>query len=173
MGTTKREDRYSTENAQPSATARTGTAYGFFDCNALRARIEAYLQGRLPPTSTECAHDFPKPHELGLELKLEEVKELLGRTDIDVALRDTIQRESIYSTYPSAYKHLMASARPVPLKDIKYVVTARSDKTNADVAEKLTTVMNDVYLKFGQKKPFTVGILGKDDSGNYGLWENE
>jgi len=150
-----------------------GKAYAFFDCNAPRNKLEDYLQRRLPGEFMKCEHDFPKPDKLGLELKLAEVKEIMGCKNIDPDLLETVQRESIYSTYPVAYKHLMASAKPVPLKNLKYVITARNNQTNADVCEKLTTVMNDVYLKFGEKKPFTVAVLGKDDNGQYQPWTND
>jgi len=149
-----------------------GEAYAFFDCNAPRSTIESYLAGRLPEKEGQCKHDFPKPHKLGLELKLEEIKELMGNKDIDPDLLETIKKESIYSTYPQAYRELMKSAKPIPLKDLKYVITARNNQTNSDVCKKLTTVMNDVYLRFGEKKPFTVGIFGKDD-GHYYPWESD
>jgi hypothetical protein len=151
-----------------------GEAYAFFDCNAPKDKIDAYLQGRLPEVSgEECRHDHPKPHELGLELKLENVSDLLGRKDADIDLRGTVRKEAVYSTYPRAYRHLMKTAKPVPLKNMRYVITARNNKTNADVCKRLTTVMNDVYLKFGEKKPFTVAIIGKDNSGEYKLWEDK
>lgn len=152
--------------------AETGEGYALFNCNAPRDKIEAYLQGRLPQTQ-ECQHDVPKPHELGLELKLEEVSELVKKGDVDTDLLAVVNRESVYSRYPEAYKHLMPSAKPVPLRSLKYAIRAKGKQTNAEACEALTTVMNDVYLKFGERKPFTAAVLGKDDDGNYGLWDDE
>ncbi|MFA5856258.1 MAG: hypothetical protein WC867_02800 [Candidatus Pacearchaeota archaeon] len=151
---------------QPS----TGEAYSLFDCNVPKDEIEDYLQGRLPLTD-ECLHDFPKPHELGLELILDETKNLVRRRESDPKLLDFIAENQVYSIYPSAYKHLMSSATPVQLKDLKYIITARNNQDNSDVAQKLTTIMNDVYLRFGENKPFTVAVIGKDDNGNFGIWE--
>ena len=147
--------------------------YALFDIDASKQEIESYLQGRSNSTSEDCAHDFPRPHELGLELKLEEVDEFTRGQDIDPELSRTIDREITYSTYPEAYRYLMKSARPTPLKNLKYVIRARNDNTNEDVCEKLTTVMNDVYLRFGKKEPFTVMILGKAPDNQYHPWDNE
>jgi hypothetical protein len=149
-----------------------GEAYAFFDCNAPKKQIEDYLQGKLPDNS-ECSHDHPKPHELGLELKLQEVNELTRDRNTDPVLLETIRTESIWSSYPSAYKHLMASAKPTPLHKIKYAITAKNNKSNESVCINLATVMNDVYLKFGEGKPFTVAVLGKAEDGQYHPWTND
>ena len=151
---------------------RKGEAYALFNCDAPRGEIDAYIQGREIKNSAVCTHDSPKPHELGLELKLEEVKDVVHRRDTDPDLRETIIKESIYATYPEAYRHLMNSAKPTPLRNLKYVISAKNNVDNADACEKLTTVMNDVYLKFGEKKPFTVAVLGKNE-GSYGFWTND
>jgi hypothetical protein len=151
---------------------RTEEAYAVFDCNAPKARIEDYLQGRLSQSPEGSIHDCPDPRKLGLELKLEEVQELVISKNIDPKLERTIRTEGIISTYPEGYKHLRLSAKPTPLKDLKYVITAKNGNSNADAAEKLLKVMNGIYLRFGEKKPFAAVVLGKDDNGDYSTWEN-
>ncbi|GEM_PF-5773568 len=150
----------------------TGEAYAFFDCSVPQQLIEAYLQGRLPEDGP-CLHDNPKPHELGLELRLEEVKGFTRRGDVDRRLLETIGREEVWAAYPEQHKHLMASARPKLIKDLRYVITARGAESNEKAGGALTTVMSDIYLKFGNNEPFTSAILGKVDSGEYYLWEDE
>ena len=152
----------------------TGKAYAFFDCNAPRKTIEDYLSGRLPETDRECSHDHPKPHELGLELTLEEVPELRSDRDSDGELIRFVDEMQIYATYPSSHKDEMKNAKPKTLRNVKYVIKAKSSgPTNIETAEKLTTVMNDVYLRFGEKKPFYVAVTWKDKSGDYAFWDND
>jgi len=153
---------------QPEA----GEAYAFFDCNAPKQLIDAYLQGRLPDDGL-CLHDDPKPHELGLELRLDEVKEFARRGDVDPKLLETISREPVWAAYPEKYGYLKSSAKPKLVRDLRYVVTARGAESNEAAGSALVTVMNDIYLKFGNNEPFTSAILGKGESGEYYLWEEE
>ena len=153
-------------------SARVGKAYAFFDCEAPRKTIDDYLHGKLVEDSQECMHDFPKPSELEIKLSLEEVARSLTNKNIDPALFSFIKTQEIYPIFPSKYKALMKDAKPIKINDLKYVIRAGYyGGSNEDAAEKLEIVMNDVYLRFGDKKPFNVAIVGQDDSERYGFWK--
>lgn len=141
-----------------------GEAYAFFDCNAPRGMIDAYLRGSLQETSGECKHDYPKPSELEVELSLREIKELGRDRNDDPDLLEFIRDQRIYTTFPSRYKELMKTAKPILMRDLKYVIEAKDDNmSNEDVANQLGIAMNSVYLRFGEKKPFNVVVVAKID----------
>jgi len=149
---------------------RKGEAYAIFNCDAPKSQIEDYIRGRLPPDDGSLIVEA-LPHELGLEMKLQELGELIATPGIDPELLRTIEQEAIYTSYPSTYKGERTD-KLTPLKDLRYAITARNNVSNKDVCEKLTSVMNNVYLKFNRGKPAQAVVMSKDE-GRYRFWEND
>ncbi|MEK6952134.1 MAG: hypothetical protein AABX29_03895 [Nanoarchaeota archaeon] len=132
-----------------------GQSYGFFDCkDSYRTAID------------ERVKDTNKGGS-GLELSLMEVKDL-PRGKVDQGLVDFINEKEIYPTFPSSHKHLMKGAKPKKLKDLKYVITARTGRTNEDTAIELgRRVMAGISHLYGEGKPFNVAVVYKDTNGQY------
>ncbi len=129
-----------------------GKAYGFFDCNASKETIESEL-----PTIRELACT-----PSNLELLLKEVKELKEDKQIDSNLLKFINENQIYPTFPSKFKDLMKTAKPIKMTDLKYVIEATyPNATNESAASELSDVMNYIYMEFGNKMPFNTAIICK------------
>ena len=82
-----------------------------------------------------------------------------------------IKESEIYSTFPTKYKHLMKTAKPIKMKNLKYMLEATNpNATIEETGDALSQVMNSIYLKYGEGKPFNVAIPGKFD-GRYVFYE--
>ena len=137
---------------------QSGEAYAFFNCGASKESI-----GRKFVRSSQ------------LELSLEEVKGFEQKRETDPKLLEFIRQNKIGSHYPSKYRHLMATAQPTRIADLKYVIKARyHNHTNEETAVKLgADVLNEIYLAHDKGEIFTGAIIGKADDGEYGIWEDE
>ena len=130
-----------------------GTAYGFFDCYASKNEIESELPNML--------HMAGSPG--GLELSLMEVKDLEGNVETDQNLLQFIKQNNIYGTFSSKKRDQMATAKPIQMTDLRYVIKATSPNTiNEDVANELSYVMNMIDQNYNLD-PFNVAIAYKID----------
>lgn len=142
---------------------KMGEAYAFFNCTAPRGQIERELP--------QIRQAVQAPNTL--EISLSEVREL-NREATDPKLLEVIGREEISSTYPSRLRHLMATAKPTRIQDLKYALHAKqTGATNEEVAEALVPVMNGIYLNYEAEKVFTGCIVGKSPEGEYGIWRED
>lgn len=129
-----------------------GKAYGFFDCNASKEKIESNL-----PSIRELACT-----PSNLELLLKEVKELKEDKQIDFNLLKFINENQIYPTFPSKLKDLMKTAKPIKMADLKYVIEAIYPNAISEAAaSELSDVMNYIYMEFGNQMPFNTAIICK------------
>lgn len=142
-----------------------GVAYAFFDSSASKKQIEelAWNEGQR----------LAERGDIGkLEVALAEVKDIKESTNPE--LYDFVKNNEIYATYSSACKDQMKNAKPIQMKDLKYILqTVRHEKTDQDAANFLGNVMNDVYRKyesttpFKDAKPFNVAIVYRNPQDGY------
>lgn len=133
-----------------------GEAYAFFDCKASKQGLEEDLAKYKAKTESK------------LELSLREVKDVLEGEELSQYLLNLIKGRAIYPTFPSRDRTPRETAKPTKVKDLKYMLAAkRLDATNQDVAQELGEIMNGVYNKYGDEKPFNFDVIAKID-GEYG-----
>lgn len=133
-----------------------GQAYGFFNCK------DSYR-----PDIAERIDDTNKDGS-GLELSLRDVKDVLGDNQVDSGLVAFVGEKTIYPTFPSKLRHLKKGAKPIKLRDLKYVITARTGGTNEDTATELgVRVMNGIKQLYGEGMPFNVAVVYQDPNGEY------
>ena len=131
-----------------------GKAYAFFDCNASKGEIEAEL-----PIIRSLSRTPSK-----LELSLKEVKNLGKNREVDSDLLKYVGEKEIYPTFPSRFKDLMETAKPIKMTDLKYMIEAKyPDGTNEDTANELGDVMSGIYAEYGNDEPFNVAVVAKID----------
>lgn len=123
-----------------------GEAYAFFNCNTPRNEIDAHLHEGL---------------EGEVELSIRDTKDLESDPSTDPKLLDTMREQTIYPFYPESFRG--GVLKPVLMKNLKYVIKAQTSGDNLDAARSLAGVMNDVYLRFGENKPFWMTVVGKDN----------
>jgi|SRR3989344_88278 len=96
------------------------------------------------------------------------VNELLGDRSVDHGLVAFINKKEIYSTFPIRLRHLMKKAKPIGLKEVRHVITARTDGTNEDTATVLDgRVMGGISQLYSEGMPFNVAVVYKDTTGEY------
>lgn len=129
-----------------------GKAYAFFDCKA---------------SEQELVEDFAKykaKTESKLELSLREVKDVVEGEEVNQYLLNLIRGREIYPTFPSRDRTPRETAKPIKVTDLKYMLEAtRLDATNQDVAQELGDIMNGIYNKYGDEKPFNFDVVAKID----------
>ena len=131
-----------------------GKAYGFFDCNASKEEIEVEL------STIRKIDKIPSK----LELSLMEVNDLEKSRAVDPGLLQFIRQNEIYATFPSKYKDLIKTAKPIKMTDLKYVIAAAyPNARNEEAANELGDVMNRIYRRYGNGEPFNVAIACKID----------
>jgi len=136
-----------------------GKAYALFDFEAPKGEIYEELTDMLKTKAQKSGEPLRC-----LELSLRDVGDLQTSEDIDPDVLDVIERNSIFPTFPEAYKHQMETARPIKMKNLKYMIDATCpDATNEDAANELGWVLNGLYNRFGESKPFNTAITAKID----------
>ncbi len=135
-------------------------AYSFFDLRVSKEELEREL-----PNIRELAK-IPS----NLEILLTEVKDL-KENKVDPDLLSFIRENGVHATFPSKYKHLMATSKPTKMANLRYILEANNHNgTVEDAGEELSYVTNQIYSRYGNGEPFTVAILGKID-GQYLIHE--
>ncbi len=135
--------------------AKTGKAYGFFDCRASKQEIEAelpYIREFIETTGS-------------LELSLGEVRELEGSRETDSDLLQFIRESEIYPVLPGPLFRLMRKTEPIKLTDLCYVLKATyPDATNIEAADELVAILNQAYNSslYNDEEPFYGAIVYKE-----------
>lgn len=134
-------------------TTNIGEAYGFFDSSASKAVIQVEL-----PTILQRVGS---PKEL--EVSLMELRDL-EKIKVDSDLLQLIKESEIYPIFPSKYKDQMKTAKPVKMTDLKYALKATClGRGNEETAKELEQIINGIYKKYDDGKPFNVAVVFKVD----------
>ena len=138
---------------------KVGRAYGFFDCDALRQRIEESLP--------RIKQDARTPHDLQMLLY-----EGVSGLQLDETLAEQIQYPDDYRVMSSEKLKQGYEEERRPLSSLKYVLLAHYEgASNEDVANELGGVLNDVHRRFNKDQGFFRGVVVYEKNGEYILRE--